>query len=119
MTVRVIPPETRERLTKLCGMFGSDHDGERAAAALKADQLVRQHGLTWHDVIMLPRHKSPRYDDYLSDVQKMATFCNAHRHKLNAKERDFIRAMLSWHGEPSEKQLKWLVDLFVRVGGAS
>jgi hypothetical protein len=70
-------------------------------------------------VIRLPRHKSPRYDDHLSDVQKMATFCNAHRNKLNAKECELIRAMLSWRGEPSEKQLKWLVDLFVRVGGAS
>ena len=119
MTVRVIPPETRERLAKLCGMFGSDHDGERAAAALKADQIVRQNGFTWHDVIMLPRHETPRYDDQLSDVQKMAAFCNAHRRKLNAKECDFIRAMLSWRGDPSEKQLKWLVDLFVRVGGAS
>jgi hypothetical protein len=118
MTVRVIPPETRERLTKLCGMFGSDHDGERAAAALKADQLVRQNGLTWHDIIMLPpRYESPRHED-LDDVQKMAMFCRAHQEKFNAKEREFIRAMLSWRGEPSEKQLKWLVDLFVRVGGA-
>jgi hypothetical protein len=32
-------------------MFGSDHDGERATAARLADRLVRQHGLTWGDVL--------------------------------------------------------------------
>jgi hypothetical protein len=42
------------RLAKLCGMLGSAHDGERAAAGLKADQLVRELGLTWRDVIIAP-----------------------------------------------------------------
>jgi len=119
MTVRTIPFETREMLAKLLGMLGSSSDNERAIAGAKADQLVRAHGCTWHDIIMLPRHQAPRYDDHLSDVQKMAAFCNAHRNKLNAKEHEFIRAMLTWSGAPSEKQMRWLVDLFVRVGGAS
>lgn len=39
------------RLAKICGMLGSNHDGERAAAALKADSMVRDLGLTWQDVI--------------------------------------------------------------------
>jgi hypothetical protein len=43
-----------DRLGKLCGLLGSAHDGERAAAALKADQLLRQHGLRWTDVIHVP-----------------------------------------------------------------
>jgi hypothetical protein len=115
MTARTMPLETREMLAKLCGLFSSHHDGERATAALKADQLVRAHGCTWFDVIMLRGHETPRLDD----VQRMAAQCNAHRHKLNSKERDFILSMLTWRGELSEKQLKWLVDLFVRTGGAS
>lgn len=41
----------RERLVKLCGMFGSAHDGERAAAGLLASRLLREKGLRWDDVI--------------------------------------------------------------------
>jgi len=116
MSARIVPFETREMLAKLCGMFGSQHDGERAAAALKADRLIRQTGCTWFDVI-LPGHETSRHEN-LDDIQKMAAFCNAHRYRLNAKERDFVHSMLSWTGVPSEKQLKWLVDLYVRCGGA-
>lgn len=42
---------TADRLAKLCGMLGSDHDGERASAAAKADRLVRDAGLTWPEII--------------------------------------------------------------------
>ena len=41
----------RKRLAKLRGMFGSDYPGERANAAAAADQLVRQAGLRWPDVL--------------------------------------------------------------------
>ena len=40
-----------DRLARICGMFGSDHLGERAAAAAKAHDLVRGAGLTWPDVL--------------------------------------------------------------------
>ncbi len=39
------------RLARICGMFGSNHAGERASAAAMADSLVRKLGLTWPDVI--------------------------------------------------------------------
>jgi hypothetical protein len=39
------------RPAKLCGMFGSDHDSERAAAAAVADKLVRGLGFTWPEII--------------------------------------------------------------------
>jgi hypothetical protein len=100
------------RLAKLCGMFGSDHDGERAAAAAKADQLVRERGLRWHDVIVIPSRGGDA-----TNWQRMAAFCREHLPKLNAKEVEFVRVMLDRHGEPSEKQAKWLTDIFVRVGG--
>jgi hypothetical protein len=50
-----IPKLELDRLAKLCGMFGSAHAGERAAAAAKADQLVRNLGLTWFDVPSVTR----------------------------------------------------------------
>jgi hypothetical protein len=46
--------EVLTRLIKLCGMLGSDHDGERASAGLKASKLLMENHLTWHDVISSP-----------------------------------------------------------------
>ena len=39
------------RLVKVLGMLGSDHAGERAAAALQASRILKEAGLTWHDVL--------------------------------------------------------------------
>jgi hypothetical protein len=41
----------RERLIKLLGLLGSDHDGEIASAGRMADALIRDAGVTWADVI--------------------------------------------------------------------
>jgi hypothetical protein len=41
----------RERLIKLLGLLGSDHNGEIAAAGRLADALIRDAGVTWADVI--------------------------------------------------------------------
>jgi hypothetical protein len=41
----------RTRLCRILGMLGSAHAGERAAAALAADRLVRELGVTWDDLL--------------------------------------------------------------------
>jgi hypothetical protein len=46
-----LSPADRAKLIGILGMLGSDHDGERANAARMADRLLRQHGLTWGDVL--------------------------------------------------------------------
>lgn len=46
-----IPRPLLDRLAKICGRLSSDFDGERAAAALLATGLLRQHGLTWAELI--------------------------------------------------------------------
>ena len=38
----------RDRLSKLLGMLGSDHAGERDNAGVAANRLVRDAGLTWN-----------------------------------------------------------------------
>lgn len=43
-------PDVAVRFRKLCGMLASAHDGERAAAALKATELLKQTGASWADV---------------------------------------------------------------------
>jgi hypothetical protein len=47
--------EDRERLVKLLGMLGSEHEGERASAAKKADDLRKSLDLDWSDLIVPPR----------------------------------------------------------------
>src|SRR5215471_10819161 len=41
----------RDRLIKLLGLLGSDHNGEIASAGRMADALIREAGVTWADVI--------------------------------------------------------------------
>ena len=40
-----------ERLERILGLLTSEHDGERAAAALAASALIARHDLSWRDVI--------------------------------------------------------------------
>ena len=103
MTCPVLDPRSAARLVKLCGMLGSQHDGERAAAGLKADQLVRDLGLSWSDIIVpsdlaggQERPPEPR-----TDWQRMAQYRHRCRAALNERERAFIATMLTWRGTPS------------------
>jgi hypothetical protein len=48
---QALQPKLADRLSRILGMLGSDFDGERAAAGLKATQLLREAGLSWEDLI--------------------------------------------------------------------
>lgn len=39
------------RFIQVCGMLGSDHEGERAAAAFQATKMLRSAGLTWEELL--------------------------------------------------------------------
>jgi hypothetical protein len=43
----------RKRLAAILGMLGSDHAGERAAAALQAEAFRRRHRLTWTELLAI------------------------------------------------------------------
>lgn len=45
-----LDPADIDRLGKLLGMLGSEHAGERAAAGLKANELVRDRGTSWMQI---------------------------------------------------------------------
>jgi hypothetical protein len=105
MTARaLLNPQAADHLRKLAGMFGSHHDGERAAAAKLADDFVRRLGLTWSDVIAVPE-----------EWQAMAKFCTDLLHELNAREQDFIRGIAKLRRPPSDRQLDWLSDIHARL----
>ncbi len=44
----------RDRLAAILGMLGSEHQGERAAAALHAEAFRRKHQLTWAELLAQP-----------------------------------------------------------------
>jgi hypothetical protein len=44
------PADARERLSKLFGMLGSDHEGERAAALRAIDHAMASTGFSWAGV---------------------------------------------------------------------
>jgi hypothetical protein len=93
-----------ERLSKLLGMLGSTHDGERAAAGLKANQLVRDLGLTWSEIIV-PPDAIPTHTDW----HRIAEYCYRYRTALNDRDRAFVSTLLTWRGMPSERQQQWLL----------
>lgn len=47
----------RKRLVRVLGMLGSDHAGERDAAALVATRMLKEAGLTWYDVLDVTEEK--------------------------------------------------------------
>lgn len=49
---KAIDRESRDRLTKLLGMLGSNGNGEVGNAGRKADDLRRKLGMTWQDLII-------------------------------------------------------------------
>lgn len=44
-------PAMLTKLTRILGMLGSDHAGERASAALAAHTLVGKLGLSWRELL--------------------------------------------------------------------
>jgi hypothetical protein len=104
--------EDAQKLAKIAGMFGSSHPGERAAAALKADQLVRACGETWTSIIA-DRQLPPPHDwrrRTPDDWRTMVNACLFRIETLSPKEKSFIQSLARWRGEPSPKQMTWLKE---------
>ncbi|MGI8853619.1 MAG: hypothetical protein ACR2GC_10100 [Methyloceanibacter sp.] len=96
MSTEVLDPRVADRLAKLCGLFSSDHDAERASAAAKADQLIRSYGLTWGQLI------APSWSP-TSTIEGQIGFALANLPALSMWERGFVYSVCGKH-ELSEKQ---------------
>jgi hypothetical protein len=101
-----LDPRAAGHLVKICNMFSSSHDGERAAAARLADQHIRRLGLSWGDVICVDAH-----------WRTMARACHEHLLEFDEYERRFVESSTRWRGTPSDRQIEWLAVLFERIGG--
>jgi hypothetical protein len=116
-------------LAKLCGMFGSDHPGERANAAARADALVRSAGLTWRDIIHVPDHHhhhhrggyedggdGGHYGHYDNrDWRAAREFCLRYPGRLRPREYNFVINLGSWRGPLTARQEDWLTSIFMRL----
>jgi hypothetical protein len=98
---------TAGKLARICAMFSSNHDGERATAAQMADRIIRARGLTWPDIIL------PRLGH--SSVEEQIDFALRYGDDiLNAWEEGFLRG-IKGRQFLTAKQLAKLGDIVAKV----
>lgn len=130
-TVAALPPEAIVRLAKLLGMLGSNHVGERAAAGLKATELLLANGVTWNDLIQqlnspAPKHTYNARSRHQPSWRVVAEEClslhnndtNPVAPSLTAWEYGFISDILDRGFELSEKQTAVLQRIAGKMGVA-
>jgi hypothetical protein len=96
-------------------MLGSNHEGERAVAGLKASQLLRERGLTWFDVIRPPIAGNADADAGMLAWQRQRQFCLQHTKRLQPKELGFLINISNWRGPLTERQQTWLDSIATRL----
>jgi hypothetical protein len=109
-----LPPADTSRLVKLLGMLGSAHDGERAAAALKAHNLVAERRLTWSDVI--PSGSARVGEAAGLPHQRLALDLAGCGFEWNDWEREFLGSIARWSRALSAKQSTQLAELRAVAG---
>jgi hypothetical protein len=91
----------RDRLIAILGMLGSDFDGERASAALMASRLLKNAGLVWADVVVVPqtgpRREPPRSEPPRPD--RSEPFGGRDWRELVARCAEFPRYLDQWQME--------------------
>ena len=113
-----------DRLTKLLGMLGSAHDGERAVAAAKADELVRSRGLTWSDVVArpqpvsAPRRSSSEAWHEPETIREKIDAALRYRRLLNAWEESFLLDLKKYRHH-SPKQAACVSRIYRKVRAAA
>ncbi len=108
------------RLAKFCGLLGSAHHGERAAAALKADRMVRAAGLTWPDV--LHADQTARGNSGTNRRQHVVTpgeILARYGNQLTGWERGFIASLIRRPGRWTARQTEIFVEIRDRVAGGA
>jgi hypothetical protein len=113
-------PAVVDRLRKLLGMLGSDHEGERATAGRMAHDLLRQHQLRWEDVFGA---NATRVWHEPRGHREAAAECLAWGSCLTAWEVEFLKSIGSrWSLTPRQRQrLDPIIDkvrAYARATGA-
>ena len=101
------------RLAKLLGMFGSDHQGERDAAALAAHRFIRSLNVQWIDILDPPTPDRSSTSGVVS-WRDCVTECLRHANQLTNWERGFLGGLPSFE-RLSPKQANILNKIADRV----
>ena len=101
-----LPPDIVDRLAKICGLLGSDQDGERAAAAWHASQILFEHKLTWRDLIQAAgsRHDAPIRFEPTPSWRDRVDECLGCHWRFTEWELEFLRSLAVRYRPPSPKQ---------------
>jgi hypothetical protein len=102
----------RARLAAILGRLGSDHDGERAAAGLLATRFMRDHGLTWPELLAAPAPATP--PPPATDWRRRAAWCAERAELLSAWEASFLASLAERAAPPTTKQAAVLDRLVQR-----
>lgn len=113
-----LPAATADRLAKLCGMFSSAHDGERATAAAMADRIIRAAGLTWPELLAprpaRPTTFEPQGGPSAGSWRAVVAFCRTRQDILTGWEVHFLANLVGCR-RPSTKQLAFLQNIVAKV----
>ena len=120
-----------DRLGMLIPLLASNHDGEVVATARAISRTLASAGADWHDLASAvtgpsaqqrepPPPPRPWQPTSWADLCSVIICC--HSDRLSTKEDTFVNDMsrrLVLGGEPTEKQAKWLRNIWARVGGGA
>jgi hypothetical protein len=109
-----LPTRERNRLAKMLALLGSDHAGERDAAAMAAHRLLQQHQITWPDLLARPPvRREPLHGTWRTTCAELASRPD----DLRPWERSFV-ADLPKFPRLSTKQRYVLQEIAARVLGS-
>ena len=128
MNAAELSPSNRDFLLKVCGMLGSDHGGERAAAALKASNFLRRNELSWSEVIRAasagddgPKTAGPaakprgRQTGGWTDWRADLAMCRNCRLSLTRRESDLVERMSGARCRPTAAEVAEMAQIAVRL----
>lgn len=112
-----LAPADRTRLAKFLALLGSEHAGERDAAGLAADRLVRDRGLSWHTVLgdstapAAPKPAQRAAAGWRADLE----LCRAHLDALNPWEQNFALSVSEKRNSLSPGQQAKLAQIAIEL----
>ncbi|MBF0496273.1 MAG: DUF2786 domain-containing protein [Deltaproteobacteria bacterium] len=123
--MKAIEPQLLDRLTKLVGMTGSSFDNEALTAIRMANDLLKEHRLTWEE-IMRPREvvkyvvsaesTAPQPTSWLAKIEQI----KRHWADLSPWEKNFTESVaqqVSGGWKLTQKQADILERLYAKFGG--
>jgi hypothetical protein len=127
----LLPEPTAERVGKLIRLLSSDKDAEVVASARALKRTLESAGTDLHGLAKLIEERIRKTENALHgsgefrdidgnpDWHEIAKWCQRRANRLNEKECKFVDDMTghtAWR-EPTEKQGKWLMSIFLKLGG--